>query len=43
MRCRCDEGLKVKVERSTRVVYTVLWGGQEHPKIKTRLLFIMNG
>jgi hypothetical protein len=36
--CRCDERLKAKVERSTRVTYTVLCGGQEHLKIKSRLI-----
>ncbi len=35
--CRCDERLKGKVERSTRPTYTVLHGGQERLKIKTRL------
>ena len=36
--CRCDERLKVKDERSTRLTFTVLCGGQEHLKIKTRLI-----
>ena len=36
--CRCDERLKAKAERSTRLAYTVLRGGQEHLKIKTRLI-----
>ncbi len=36
--CRCDERLKVKAERSTRLGYTVLRGGLEHLKIETRLI-----
>ena len=36
--CRCDERLKSKDERSTRLTYTVLRGGQEHLKIKTKLI-----
>jgi hypothetical protein len=36
--CRCDERLKTKVERSTRLSYTVLCGGLEHLNIKTRLI-----
>ncbi len=36
--CRCDERLKVKDERSTRLVYTVWCGGLEHRKMKTRLI-----
>ena len=36
--CRCDERLKTKVERSTRLSYTVLCGGLEHLKKETRLL-----
>jgi hypothetical protein len=35
---RCDEGLKDKVEGSTRLVYTGLCGGLEHLKIETRLI-----
>jgi hypothetical protein len=34
--CRCDERLKAKAERSTRLAYTVLRGGLEHLKIETR-------
>jgi hypothetical protein len=30
--CRCDERLKAKTEKSTRLTYTVLCGGLEHPK-----------
>jgi hypothetical protein len=37
LECRCDERLKVKDERSTRLTYTGLRGGLEHLKIKTRL------
>ncbi len=36
--CRCDDRLKAKAERSKRLTYTVLRGGQEHLKIKTRLI-----
>ncbi len=36
--CRCDERLKTKVEKSTRLAYTGLLGELEHLK----LLFIMN-
>jgi hypothetical protein len=36
--CRCDERLEVKVERSTRLIYTGLRGGLEHLKIETRLI-----
>ncbi len=36
--CRCDERLKIKVERSTCLTYTVCCGGLEHLKIKTRLI-----
>ena len=35
--CRCDEKLKAKAERSTRLVYNMLSGGLEHLKIETRL------
>jgi hypothetical protein len=35
--CRCDERLKTKVEESTRLTYTVLFGELEHLKIETRL------
>jgi hypothetical protein len=35
---RCDERLKVKVERSTRLVYTGLCWELEHLKIETRLI-----
>ncbi len=34
--CRCDE--RLKDERSTRLPYTVFHGGQEHLKIKKRLI-----
>jgi hypothetical protein len=33
-----DERLKNKVERSTRLTYTVLCGGLEHLKIETRFI-----
>jgi hypothetical protein len=33
--CRCDERLKTKVEESTRLVYTGLFGELEHLNIKT--------
>ena len=36
--CRCDERLKPKVEESTRLVYTGLFGELEHLKIETRLI-----
>ncbi len=36
--CRCDERLKGKTERSTRLTYTGLRGGLEHLKIETRLI-----
>ena len=36
--CRCDERLKAKTEGSTRLPYTKLIGGLEHPKIETRLI-----
>ena len=36
--CRCDERPKTKVEGSTRLVYTGLYGGLEHLKIETRLI-----
>ena len=36
--CRCDERLKTKAERSTRLTYTGLLGGLEHLKIETRLI-----
>jgi len=36
--CRCDERLKVKTEKSTRLTYTGLSGGLEHLKIETRLI-----
>jgi hypothetical protein len=35
--CQCDERLKDKDKRSTRLVYTGLHGGLEHLNIKTRL------
>ena len=35
---RCDERLKSKAERSTRLAYTGLSGGLEHPKIETRFI-----
>jgi hypothetical protein len=38
MKCRCDERLKVKVEETTRLVYTGFRGGLEHLKIETRLI-----
>ena len=41
--CRCDERLKAKGKRSTRLTYIGFLGGLEHPKIETRCpLFIMN-
>ena len=36
--CRCDERLKTKDEKSTRLTYTGFLGELEHLKIKTRLL-----
>jgi hypothetical protein len=36
--CRCDERLKTKAGKSTRLAYTVLLGELEHLKIKTRLI-----
>ena len=36
--CRCNERLKAKTEGSTRLPYTRLRGGLEHPKIDTRLI-----
>ena len=36
--CRCDERLKTKVEESTRLAYTGLFGELEHLKTKTRLI-----
>jgi hypothetical protein len=36
--CRCDVRLKTKVEGSTRLTYTGLFGGLEHLKIETRLI-----
>jgi hypothetical protein len=36
--CRCDERLKTKVEESTRLEYTGLFGELEHLKIETRLI-----
>jgi hypothetical protein len=36
--CRCDERLKTKVEESTRLSDTGLFGELEHLKIKTRLI-----
>jgi hypothetical protein len=36
--CGCDERLKVIVERSTHLTYTVFHGGHQHLKIKTRLI-----
>jgi hypothetical protein len=34
--CRCDEKLKNKSEKSTRLTYTGLLGKLEHLKIETR-------
>ena len=34
--CRCDERLKTKTEKSTRLTYTGFHGELEHLKIKTR-------
>ena len=36
--CRCDERLKTKTEKCTRLSYTVLCGELEHLKIETRLM-----
>ena len=36
--CRCDERLKPKAERSTRLAYTVMRGGLGHLRIETRLI-----
>ena len=36
--CRCDERLKTKAQKSTRLTYTGLLGELEHLKIKTRLI-----
>ncbi len=36
--CRCDERLKGKAERSTRLAYAGLHGGLEHLKIETRFI-----
>jgi hypothetical protein len=36
--CRCDERLKTKSEKSTRLSYTGLFGELEHLKIKTRII-----
>jgi hypothetical protein len=36
--CRCDERLKTKSDKSTRLVYTGLLGELEHLKIKTRVI-----
>jgi hypothetical protein len=36
--CRFDERLKTKVEESSRLVYTGLFGELEHLKIETRLI-----
>ncbi len=36
--CRCDERLKTKTEKTTRLSYTGLLGELEHLKIKTRLI-----
>jgi hypothetical protein len=35
--CRCDERLKTKSEKSTRLTYTGLFGELEHLKIESRL------
>ncbi len=36
--CRCDERLKTKTEKSTRLTYTGLYEELEHLKIKSRLI-----
>jgi hypothetical protein len=41
--CRCDERLKTKPEKSTRLGYTGLLGELEHLQIKTRLIDEMFG
>jgi hypothetical protein len=41
--CRCDERLKTKTEKSTRLGYTGLLGELEHLKIKTRLITVVLG
>ena len=35
---RCDDRLKAKVEGSTRLTYTGVYGGLEHLNIETRLI-----
>jgi hypothetical protein len=37
-KCRCDERLKTKSEKSTRLGYTGFLGELEHLKIETRLI-----
>ena len=39
--CRCDERLKTKSEKSTRLGYTGLLGELEHLKMETRLIDVM--
>ncbi len=41
--CRCDQTLKTKSEKSTRLVYTGLLGELEHLKKETRLTDEMLG
>ncbi len=36
--CRCDERLKTKTEKSTRLGYTGFLGELEHLEIETRLI-----
>jgi hypothetical protein len=36
--CRCDERLKTKVEESTCLTYTGLYGELEHLQIEKRLI-----
>jgi hypothetical protein len=36
--CQCDERLKTKSEKSTRLVYTGLFGELGHLKVETRLI-----
>ena len=36
-KCQCDERVKAKAERSTRLAYTVLCGGLGHLRMETRL------
>ncbi len=36
--CRCDERLKTRVEESTHLTYTGLFGELEHLQIETRLI-----